>query len=104
MPLFFVYVLQSAPTGRHYVGSTQDLAQRLEQYNAGMMRSTRPRFGLQQDLSPCPEGRVSLSGTRIREMLGRGGPPSKFSRPEVAQVLTQRMRKGTSTQLRLHRV
>jgi sulfate adenylyltransferase/3'-phosphoadenosine 5'-phosphosulfate synthase len=36
---------------------------------------------------------VSLSGTKVREMLSRGElPPAEFSRPEVAQILIESMR------------
>jgi sulfate adenylyltransferase len=46
----------------------------------------------------CPHGeesRVSLSGTRVREMLRAGErPPIEFSRPEVADILIDAMREG----------
>ncbi len=40
-----------------------------------------------------PEDRVSLSGTRVREMLRAGEmPPAEFTRPEVARILIEAMR------------
>jgi sulfate adenylyltransferase len=44
----------------------------------------------------CPhpaDDHVHLSGTKVRELLGRGElPPPEFSRPEVAQVLIEAYR------------
>jgi putative endonuclease len=37
---FFVYVLRSDTTGRRYVGSCQDLQDRLRRHNAGESKST----------------------------------------------------------------
>ena len=40
-PNAFVYLLQSASSGRHYVGATTTLQRRLEQHNWGAVPATR---------------------------------------------------------------
>ena len=43
-----------------------------------------------------PEDRVFLSGTKVREMLQAGErPPEEFTRPEVADILIDAMRKAS---------
>jgi putative endonuclease len=38
---YFVYVLRSEKTGRRYVGSCEDLEDRLHRHNAGNSKATR---------------------------------------------------------------
>jgi len=56
------------------------------------------RCGNMASAKTCPHGNedhVFLSGTKVREMLGRGElPPPEFTRPEVAQILLEAYRKG----------
>ena len=39
--MFCVYVLKSEISGRYYIRSTKDVARRMRQHNAGMMKSTK---------------------------------------------------------------
>ena len=41
--MFFVYVLGSRTTGKHYVGFCQDVVQRVGQHNAGLTKATKNR-------------------------------------------------------------
>ncbi len=39
--MFYLYILHSIKTGRYYIGSCADISQRLNQHNAGLVRSTK---------------------------------------------------------------
>lgn len=44
-----------------------------------------------------PEDRVSLSGTAVRDMLAKGQrPPVEFTRPEIADILIEDMRRSAT--------
>ena len=40
--MYFVYVLLSKKSGRHYIGSCACVEERLKRHNAGATKSTRP--------------------------------------------------------------
>ncbi|HKW57151.1 MAG TPA: GIY-YIG nuclease family protein, partial [Candidatus Acidoferrum sp.] len=39
----YLYILQSEKTGRFYIGSSEDLARRMEEHHRGQTASTRGR-------------------------------------------------------------
>jgi putative endonuclease len=39
---FYTYILYSEKLDRYYIGSAQDVRQRLERHNAGATKSTKP--------------------------------------------------------------
>ena len=38
---FFAYILESQKSGRFYIGHTQDLVERLNRHNLGMVKATK---------------------------------------------------------------
>jgi len=41
--MFYVYVLRNPSSGKHYTGHTEYLAQRVQQHNHGVTKSTKNR-------------------------------------------------------------
>ena len=62
---YYVYVIKSSKTGRHYVGSTKDIKQRLKQHNNNKTRSLKNKGPFQ---AIHTEQYNTLSEARKREI------------------------------------
>ena len=76
--MFYVYVLRSESTGRRYIGSTANIAERLSQHNAGYCKATKhgvPWKLVYQETSPNRADAVTrekfLKTGRGREELAK---------------------------------
>jgi predicted GIY-YIG superfamily endonuclease len=47
--MFYVYVLQSTKTGRRYVGSCENLDERVRRHNLGHSKANTPRHPMDFD-------------------------------------------------------
>ncbi len=45
LEMYFTYILRNNNTGRHYVGSTNNLERRIKEHNRGQTKSTRAADG-----------------------------------------------------------
>ena len=69
--MFHVYILRSKKTSRYYVGSTQDVSNRLREHNSGESLSTRS--GIPWELVWAEEfGNRSEAVQRERQIKARG--------------------------------
>ncbi|MES2374924.1 MAG: GIY-YIG nuclease family protein [Bacteroidota bacterium] len=39
--MFYTYILQSTKSGRHYIGHTADISERLDRHNSGKVTATK---------------------------------------------------------------
>lgn len=94
----FIVGRDHAGVGSYY--GTYDAQQIFDDLNPGSLAITPMKFensfycnrtkqmATDKTTSSKPEERISLSGTKVREMIGNGQiPPEEFSRPEVAKIL-----------------
>ena len=70
-----VYILKGSK-GRHYIGATSNLQQRLDRHNSGMVHSTK-RLGLPLVIVSSKEFSNMDEALRIERMLKKWKNPSK---------------------------
>ncbi len=96
----FIVGRDHAGVGSYY--GTYDAQQIFDDLNPGSLAITPMKFensfyclrtkqmATDKTTSSLPEERISLSGTKVRDMLVSGQiPPEEFSRPEVAKILIE---------------
>jgi putative endonuclease len=83
---YFVYILKSLKDGSYYIGSTQDLSERLERHNEGRSKHTKAKrswelvyYEEHPDRSSAMRREVEIKGRKSRKFLE--SPPKWWGRP-----------------------
>jgi putative endonuclease len=88
--MYYVYILRSQTSGRFYVGSTQDVENRLGEHNAGESKSTlagRPWVALHAESYPT----LAEARRQERKIKARGiGRYLSNKVPSLPMALTSR--------------
>lgn len=78
--MYYVYLLQSMKNGKHYLGYTSDLKQRVDEHNSGKSRYTRNHLPWKlvyyeayetESLARVREQKFKQHGKRYMELLER---------------------------------
>ncbi|MFL6528667.1 MAG: GIY-YIG nuclease family protein [Chthoniobacterales bacterium] len=110
--MFYVYVLRSEKTGRRYVGSCEDVEQRLKRHNAAHSKATATAFrglsyipkhlrhaakrcGASYFIKPAADARLSINsnGRPVAAATGRG---FKSRRPDSISPQPRRTQRRSS--------
>ena len=75
--MWYVYVLQSKKDGMWYTGYTDDLRNRIERHNTGLIYATRKRRPLK---AIYYEACLNEQDAKMREQYLKSGPGKKYIR------------------------
>jgi putative endonuclease len=83
MPKYYVYVLRSLSDRQFYVGLTDNLPARLQEHNAGRVRSTKQRVPFELLYWECC---LNRSDAAQREKLSQDCMGQALSKSKIAKI------------------
>ncbi len=73
--MHFVYILKSVKTGKHYIGETKDLRERLRRHNEGRSKATK--YGIPWEIEVACVVENKSEGRRLERKLKNLKSPEK---------------------------